>query len=29
MPILAKLGFSPLGEARVYVDDLGRPTSNP
>lgn len=23
MPILAKLGFSPLGEARIFVDDLG------
>ena len=23
LPILTKLGFAPLGEARVYVDDLG------
>jgi len=29
MPILSRLGFSPLGDARIYVDDLGAAPSNP
>jgi GNAT superfamily N-acetyltransferase len=29
MPILTRLGFTPVGEVRVYVDDLEAPTTNP
>ncbi|HET9116413.1 MAG TPA: hypothetical protein VFN33_09990 [Gaiellaceae bacterium] len=29
MPILDKLGFTPVGEVRVYADDLGDPTTSP
>lgn len=29
LPILTKLGFTPVGEVRVYVDDLEAPAANP
>jgi GNAT superfamily N-acetyltransferase len=28
-PILTRLGFTPVGEVRVYVDDLERPATDP